>query len=115
MTGAALQKFLSLCFRRQRQVFRSLITGNECTCTDGFTCRYLECPCLLLIQVNRGMKFIGGESAGLSRVHEYFWKKARFFSCMRISMMFSLWKVEQRKKLAKEKNYFKKSNNGNLL
>lgn len=31
---------------------------------------------LLLIQVDKGMRFVGGESAALSRVHEYFWKKA---------------------------------------
>ncbi|KAH7846255.1 hypothetical protein Vadar_011781 [Vaccinium darrowii] len=26
-------------------------------------------------KVNKGMRFVGGESAALSRVHEYFWKK----------------------------------------
>ncbi|KAH7524284.1 hypothetical protein FEM48_Zijuj06G0103200 [Ziziphus jujuba var. spinosa] len=31
---------------------------------------------LHLQNVSKGMKFIGGESAALSRVHEYFWKKA---------------------------------------
>ncbi|XP_024930951.3 pentatricopeptide repeat-containing protein At5g24830 isoform X2 [Ziziphus jujuba] len=30
---------------------------------------------LHLQNVSKGMKFIGGESAALSRVHEYFWKK----------------------------------------
>lgn len=34
------------------------------------------CLPLPLIQVSKGMKFMGGESAALSRVHEYFWKKA---------------------------------------
>lgn len=31
----------------------------------------------LLIKVSKGMKFIGGETAALSRVHEYFWKKVK--------------------------------------
>ncbi|KAJ4707670.1 Cryptochrome DASH chloroplastic/mitochondrial [Melia azedarach] len=30
---------------------------------------------LQLQKVSRGMKFVGGESAALSRVHEYFWKQ----------------------------------------
>lgn len=29
----------------------------------------------MLIQVSKGMKFMGGESAALGRVYEYFWKK----------------------------------------
>lgn len=29
------------------------------------------------MQVSKGMKFVGGESAALGRVNEYFWKKAR--------------------------------------
>lgn len=33
-----------------------------------------------LMQVNKGMAFAGGESAALSRVHEYFWKKVYLFS-----------------------------------
>lgn len=40
-----------------------------------------SCLCLLM-QVNKGMAFIGGESAALSRVHEYFWKKAIMLSCV---------------------------------
>ena len=27
------------------------------------------------------MKFVGGETAALSRVYEYFWKKVRRYSC----------------------------------
>ncbi|KAK3039596.1 hypothetical protein RJ639_029295 [Escallonia herrerae] len=30
-------------------------------------------------QASKGMMFVGGESAALSRVHEYFWQKARDF------------------------------------
>ena len=28
------------------------------------------------MQIRKGMRFVGGESAALTRVHEYFWKKA---------------------------------------
>lgn len=31
----------------------------------------------LIIQVSKGLMFTGGESAALTRVHEYFWNKAR--------------------------------------
>ncbi|PON73005.1 Cryptochrome/DNA photolyase, FAD-binding domain containing protein [Parasponia andersonii] len=34
---------------------------------------YIAFP--LLMQVSKGMKFVGGESAALSRVYEYFWNK----------------------------------------
>lgn len=30
-----------------------------------------------LMQVSLGMKFVGGESAALGRINEYFWNKAR--------------------------------------
>lgn len=30
-----------------------------------------------MVQVCKGMLFVGGESAAISRVYEYFWKKAR--------------------------------------
>ena len=33
-------------------------------------------PFILLIQVSKGLRFLGGETAALSRVYEYFWKKA---------------------------------------
>lgn len=33
--------------------------------------------CSILMQVSLGMKFVGGESAALGRLNEYFWKKAR--------------------------------------
>lgn len=58
--------------RRGRFLFNLLIRRIKdffCLHTKDFFC----------LQVSKGMKFIGGETAALSRVHEYFWKKAREF------------------------------------
>ncbi|KAK2642226.1 hypothetical protein Ddye_023989 [Dipteronia dyeriana] len=57
--------------------FYSMVTNS--ILTD--TCDY-ELPCvrylgnfLMLIQVYKGMKFVGGENAVVGRVFKYFWKK----------------------------------------
>jgi hypothetical protein len=47
-------------------------------------------PFLLLIQVSKGMRFLGGETAALSRVYEYFWKKASG-NCFLLSLCLVLW------------------------
>lgn len=42
----------------------------------------------MLIQVSKGLRFVGGETAALSRVIEYFWNEARealllyFYKCL---------------------------------
>lgn len=35
---------------------------------------------ICFLQVVKGMKFIGGESAALSRIYEYFWKKVKLMN-----------------------------------
>ena len=44
----------------------------------------------LLIKVSKGMKFVGGETAALSRVYEYFWKKVRSYLKLTMQIQFML-------------------------
>ncbi|KAK2648477.1 hypothetical protein Ddye_015966 [Dipteronia dyeriana] len=50
--------------------FNSMVTNSVLTNTYDY-----ELPYVFDILVHKGMKFMGGESAAVGRVFEYFWKK----------------------------------------
>lgn len=57
---------------------------------------------ILWMQESKGMKFVGGESAALGRVNEYFWKKARgifmLYMCVCIYIYIVMLKMSNRGK-----------------